>query len=72
LSKPVAYIAIVAMFSVPVLVAATDVLKYGFASDPAKQELEKKKKKKMMMNGKRTIMVIRYLYVHSSTPPTQH
>ena len=68
LSKSFAYIAIIAMVTVAVLVVTMDVLKYGFGIDPAKEELDKmQKKKKKKAKGKRTIMVIRYLYVHSST-----
>ena len=66
LSKSFAYIAIIAMVSVAVVVVTMDVLKYGFGIDPAKEELEKQQQKKKA-KGKRTIMVIRYLYVHSST-----
>jgi hypothetical protein len=53
------------MSSVALLVVAMDVLKYGFGIDPVKKEFEeiqKKKKKK----DQRTIIAIRYLYVHSS------
>ena len=63
LSKSFAYIAIIAMVLVAALIVTMDVLKYGFGIDPVKDEQQKKKKAK----GKRTIMVIRYLYVHSST-----
>ena len=54
------------MASVAVVVVTMDVLKYGLGIDPAKEELDKMKKKKKA-KGKRTIMVIRYLYVHSPT-----
>ena len=54
------------MVTVTVLVVTMDVLKYGFGIDPAKEELDIMQTKKKKAKGKRTIMVIRYLYVHSS------
>ena len=66
LSKSFAYIAIIAMISVAVLVVTMDVLKYAFGIDPVKEELDKQQQMKKVKE-KRTVMVIRYLYVHSST-----
>jgi hypothetical protein len=67
-SKCIAYIAIIAMVTVAVLVVPMDVLKYDFGIDPTKQELnEMEETKEKKVKGKRTIIVIRYLYVHSPT-----
>jgi hypothetical protein len=52
---------------VAVLVVTMNVLKYGFSIDPAKQEVDKMEKKKKTETGKRTITVVRYLYVDSPT-----
>ena len=71
LSKSFAYIAIIAMVTAALLVVTMDVLKYGFGIDPAKEELAKMKRKKKKVKGKKTIMVVRYLYVHSSPLPLQ-
>ena len=52
------------MRSVALLVVAMDVLKYGFGIDPTKKEFEEIQKKKK--KDQRTIVAIRYLYVHLS------
>lgn len=51
------------MCTATVLIVTMDVLKYGFGIDPAKGALDQTKKKRA--TGQRTIMVIRYVYVHS-------
>ena len=61
-------IAIIAMITAAVLVVTMDVLKYAFGIDPAKGDLEKLQEKKKVQT-KKPIMVIRYLYVHSSSSP---
>jgi hypothetical protein len=66
LSKSFASIAIVAMVCVVALIVTMDVMRYAFGIHPPKQQLKQIKKKK------RTIMVIRYLYVHSSSSPTEN
>lgn len=71
-SKSFAAIAISMIISVATLIVTMDVLKYAFGIDPAKEELEKSQKKKKKVKGKRTIMVIRYLYVHFSSSPIQN
>ena len=75
-SKSSAGIAIAMIISVAALIVTMDVFKYALGIDPAKEELEKsqqkKKKKKKKVKGKRTIMVIRYLYVHSSSQPPEN
>ena len=60
------------MASVAVFIVVLDVLKYGFGIDPVSKEMKQKKlMNKKRKKGKRPILVIRYLYVHTSiTPPT--
>ena len=60
------------MITAAVLVVTMDVLKYGFGIDPVKEELEEiqdKRRKKENVEPKKPIIVIRYLYVHSSPSP---
>lgn len=66
IAKSFAFIAIIAMASVALFIIIMDVLKYGFGIDPVNRE---QKRKKMPSKKKRkTIIVVRYIYVH--TPPT--
>ena len=72
ISKSSAGIAIAMIISVAALIVTMDVFKYVFGIYPAKEELEILKEKKKKVKGKRTIMVIRYLYVHSSSSTIQN
>ena len=66
LSRSFAYIAIIAMFTLALLIVTLDVLKYAFGIDAAKEELERMQQKKMTkkLKQKTVIVAIRYLYVH--------
>ena len=65
-SKSFAYVSILAITTLAVIIVSLDVLKYVFHIDPVQKELRQKQRAKR----RRTIIVMRYIYVHGPTEAT--